>query len=185
MPIAGSIPDRDSTSVYNRALVLYVLGRYEEAEEELTSLIEISPSGAGQRYFLRALARIQLGKMEEAEQDLMIGSGNTWIHTGMLPYAAAKLALSEGDKEAALQLMQYAEASYHNARSPILDAIREELTALDVFPPGRYTITSNGHHRPDPKHCRHTPPDRSLDPPQLWKCELLGNTRCGPVRYRL
>ena len=118
---------------YYRALILYAMGNYQEAEKEINRSIDNSPNYAGYRYYLRALIYIARGKIDEAQQDLDFGSGNTWEQGGLLPYALGKIALAEKDKEGAIQYFQEAEATYFFP-DMILDMIRADLAKLDAAP---------------------------------------------------
>ena len=50
-----TIRGRGYENSWDRALILYAMERYEDAEEEISSTIETDPSGKGNRYYLRAL----------------------------------------------------------------------------------------------------------------------------------
>ena len=129
---AIKITDQMDRSFY-RALILYTMGKYPEAEKEISRTIDINPYYGGYRYYLRGLIYSALGELDKAQQDLDFGSGNTWIQGGLLAYAQGKIALAKNDKESAISYFQEAEATYFY-QDMILDMIRVDLAKLNAKP---------------------------------------------------
>lgn len=55
-----------------RSMILYLMGRNEDALDDLNHLIAEKPSYNGYRYFLRALIHYENGERDLAEEDLML-----------------------------------------------------------------------------------------------------------------
>lgn len=121
------------TRRFERARILYALGRIDDAIADLDYTISKDPYYCGDRYYLRGLLHVEKGDLTEAEEDLFFGMGQTWGRGGFLPYAQGKIALAQGDKESAVQYFQYAESTYYFV-DPILLKIRDDLAALEADP---------------------------------------------------
>ncbi len=117
-----------------RVEILYHLGRVTEALEELDRIIEENPYYGGERYYLRALIHQEMGNTEQARDDLYFGAGNTWEHGGLYPYVQSLLASTEGNDEAAVELLRYAEATMRRYMGPFLERFQQEL-ADQLIPP--------------------------------------------------
>jgi tetratricopeptide (TPR) repeat protein len=119
---------------WDRAVILYHLGRSREALTELDELIAENPDYAGYRYYLRALIHYEEGQIEQALEDLQIGSSNTWSRHSLYPYVWARIELDAGDREVAVDLLRQAEASDSGWYGPMVDRYRRELADLGGEP---------------------------------------------------
>jgi hypothetical protein len=129
---AKKIKDADFFK-YERARILYAMGKYTEAEKEINLSINADPYYRGNRYFLRALIYIEMGDLEKAQQDLDFGAGNMWGEDGLFSYALGKIALAQNDTDRAIKYFQKAEAAYF-FQNTILDLIRADLAKLNAQP---------------------------------------------------
>jgi tetratricopeptide (TPR) repeat protein len=130
---------------WDRAIILYYLGRSSEALAAVDELIAENPDYAGYRYFLRALIHYENGDVEQAEEDLQVGSRNTWSREGLYAYVWARIELDAGNRDSALDLLRYAEASEPVADGPMLERYRRELEGLGSGPMAvtpQFTIAS-------------------------------------------
>jgi tetratricopeptide (TPR) repeat protein len=109
------------------------MGRNQEAIQDLDASIERDPYYCGERYYLRGVLHAETGDLQKAEDDLRFGMGQTWGQGGLLPYGLGKISQAQGDKQAAIQYFQEAEASY-GLPDPILAKIRADLKALGGEP---------------------------------------------------
>ena len=117
-----------------RTMILYHLGRRNDALQVLNELIDECPNYCGNRYYLRSVIYFDLGMKDLAKRDLWTGSGNTWAQTGLNSYMQARFALDDGRREEAIYYFQEALDSifwYHEA---LLPKIRAELVRLGVQP---------------------------------------------------
>ncbi|HCK64725.1 MAG TPA: hypothetical protein DHW49_00535 [Anaerolineae bacterium] len=133
---------------FSHAKVLYSLEKYEEALNTLENSFIIIPNFCGYRYYLRGLIYATIGDIENAEKNLDFGMTQTWSRSGLLPYAQAKIALYNGDKETAISLLQQAEATYH-IQDPMLKLIQTDLEnlgrkRLEIFPPTPFVTPMQG-----------------------------------------
>jgi tetratricopeptide (TPR) repeat protein len=119
---------------WDRAVILYDLGRTREALATLDELITENPDYSGYRYFLRALIHYEDGDIEQAEEDLQVGAGNTWSREGLYAYVWARIELDSGDRDTGLDLLRYAEASDLVTYGPMLERYRRELEELGSEP---------------------------------------------------
>jgi len=123
----------------DRAWILYNLGRLVEARAQLNEMIEKEPDYGGWRYYLRALISYDQGKFDEAQSDLAVGESQTWYREGIYAYLVGRFALADGDKEGAIELLRYAEATLGIiGTGPFGRRIVRELAALGASP---YEIT--------------------------------------------
>ncbi len=120
-------------SRFDRARIFYTMGRLDDALVDLDATISKSPNYCGMRYYLRGLIYAEMGEYDKAQDDLYFGMGQTWERGGLLSYAQGKISLAQGDKEAAIQYFQEAEASYP-IHDPILGMMRNDLEMLDASP---------------------------------------------------
>lgn len=118
---------------FERAKILYALGRNQDAMADLDYSISKDPYYCGNRYYLRGLLHIEAGDIAKAEKDLAFGMGQTWDRGGFLEYAQGKIALAQGDTSAAIQHFQEAEMTYL-LLDPILLKIQSDLDRLGVAP---------------------------------------------------
>jgi len=116
-----------------RARILYVMGRNDDALAELDYTIANDPYYCGERYYLRGLLHAEKGDLDKAQDDLDFGMGQTWGRGGLLSYAQGKIALARGDTETAIQYFQEAEVTYRKL-DPVLTMIQEDLAALGATP---------------------------------------------------
>jgi tetratricopeptide (TPR) repeat protein len=100
---------------YNRALILYILGRVDEAFELINEMLEINPYFHGSRYYLRA--------------------GYTWDHTGLAQYVLAQLAFHDGDDAFGIEALKMAEATMDGVVGDyFIEKWRGELAAMGESP---------------------------------------------------
>lgn len=118
---------------FERAKVLYALGRNDDALADLNHTISTDPYYCGDRYYLRGLIYAEMENLQKAQEDLSFGMGQTWGRGGLLAYAQGKIALVQGNKETAVQYFQDAEATYP-LEDAILAKIRADLASLDGVP---------------------------------------------------
>ncbi len=119
---------------WTKSVILYNMGRLDEALALLNDDIEQSPNYAGYRYFLRAAIYAEQGKLAEAEADIEFGYGQTWGYYGITPYAEGRLALKRNDRATALERFQYAEASMSYEYGPLIKRIQSEIADLGGQP---------------------------------------------------
>ncbi len=117
-----------------RARVLYVLGRMDDALADLDFTLSKDPYYCGGRYYLRGLIYAEKGELDKAQEDLYFGMGQTWARGGELSYAFGKIALAQGDTETAIQYFQEAEATYLFMEDPLLEMMRNDITSLGAAP---------------------------------------------------
>ena len=119
---------------WQRAIILYQLGRTSEALAELNALIDEAPEYEGYRYFLRGLIHYENGDLEQAREDLRVGAGNTWSRGGLYAYVLGRIKIDEGNMDAGLELIRHAEASDLGFYGPMLERFRRELAELGGTP---------------------------------------------------
>jgi tetratricopeptide (TPR) repeat protein len=130
---AIAIWDTERTRL-DRAVILYALGRKQEALDVMDGLIHAQPYFSGGRYFFRALIYYDLGHPDLASQDLETGYQNTWGTTGIAALVRGLMARDAGDRETAVEEMQIAEETLKAIERPFLDRARQELASLGVEP---------------------------------------------------
>lgn len=118
---------------FERAKVLYALGRNEDALADLNHTISTDPYYCGDRYYLRGLIYAEMENVQKAQEDLSFGMAQTWGRGGLLAHAQGKIALVQGNKETAIQYFQDAEATYP-LEDAILAKIRADLANLGGVP---------------------------------------------------
>jgi tetratricopeptide (TPR) repeat protein len=118
---------------FERAKVLFALGRNDDAMADLNHTISTDPYYCGDRYYLRGLIYAEMENLQKAQADLSFGMGQTWGRGGLLAYAQGKIALVQGNNQAALQYFQDAEATYP-LQDAILVKIRTDLKNLSGTP---------------------------------------------------
>jgi tetratricopeptide (TPR) repeat protein len=116
-------------SRFDRARILYAMGRLNDALVDLDYTLAKDPNYCGIRYYLRGLIYAEKGELDKAQDDLYFGIGQTWERGGLLSYAQGKIALAQGDKGSAIQYFQDAETTY-SIHDPILTKIQNDLAAL-------------------------------------------------------
>lgn len=116
-----------------RAIILYGLGRFDEAMQDIENSLSSQPYYSGHRYYFRALMYADRGDTEQAQKDLDFGMTQTWSRGGMLSYVQGKIALAQQRPEDAIILFQEAEATYLD-EGPMLDQIRHDLLSLGGTP---------------------------------------------------
>ena len=119
---------------FTKSVILYNMGRMDEALTLLNDDITQNPYLAGFRYFLRAAIYAEQGKLAEAEGDIEFGYGQTWGHYGIVPYAEGLLALKRNDRATALEKLQYAEATISFDYGPLITRIQREIEKLGGQP---------------------------------------------------
>ena len=122
-----------SVCLCERAMILYGLGRFDEAMEAIEKSLSHQPYYSGDRYYFRALIYADRGNPEQAQKDLDFGMTQTWSRGGMLSYVQGRIALAQNRKEEALLYFQDAEATYLD-EGPMLEQIRQDLIALGGLP---------------------------------------------------
>jgi tetratricopeptide (TPR) repeat protein len=120
---------------YQEAVILYSLGRLDEARLVMDDLISADPYFEGYRYYLRALIHYDQGHPELAEQDLWAGAQNVWgiDHIGAL--VSGLLARDAGREDEAVAQLSWAVASISYTDGPFLDRAVQELRSLGVEAP--------------------------------------------------
>jgi hypothetical protein len=117
-----------------KAQYLILLGHYTEALPLLNEQI-CHCELAGWHYYLRAEIYFNTDKKDLVQDELSNGMMRTWGRGGMLPYVEAQVALDEGRKDDAIQLLQFAEATFTD---PIYNSLRwkiqDQLKAVDTPP---------------------------------------------------
>jgi tetratricopeptide (TPR) repeat protein len=91
-----------------QAVILYQLGRSDEALTILNNLIKATPDNDGYRYYLRAEIYYEQGKIDLAQHDLDTGSWNNWNQSSLRAYVLGRLALDAGNKQKAIEDYQNA-----------------------------------------------------------------------------
>jgi tetratricopeptide (TPR) repeat protein len=117
-----------------KSAYLYQIGRYAESLSLLDELIDTTPGGGGERYYLRAAIYFAQAKYDLAVQNLETGKENTWMRYEMLPYVEGQIALHQGDKETAISLLLYAETTFEPFLSPTRWKVQYQLANLGVKP---------------------------------------------------
>ncbi len=123
---------------FDEAVILYSLGRLDEARAALDDSISANPYFAGYRYYLRALIHFDQGNPGLAEQDLVLGAGNVWGIDQIGALVSGLLARDAGRYDEAVSQLSWAVASLDHVNQAFLDRAVEELRSLGVEPP---TIT--------------------------------------------
>ena len=127
-------PD-DNEYKLEKAKILSYLRRYDEAYDIVNKLITDHPPFGGGRYYLRAWIHYNRGEKDLAAQDLDQGAGETWNHEGLYAYLRARLALDAGQRQEAIRLLQYAEATIIPAYEPaIYKRIQFDMGVLNIQP---------------------------------------------------
>ena len=122
-----------SVCLCERAIILYGLGRFDEAIDTIEKSLSHQPYYNGDRYYFRALIYVDRGNTEQAQRDLDFGITQTWARGGLLAYVQGKIALAQDRKDDALAYFQEAEATYFE-EGPMLEQIRQDLIALGGTP---------------------------------------------------
>lgn len=102
---AGSNPQRK----WLRAVILYQMGKADEAFTQLDDLIQPAADDAGLYYYLRALINYEKGKIDQAKEDLANGSTRTWFQGGLKAYVEGRLALDAGKRAEGIQYLHDAQ----------------------------------------------------------------------------
>lgn len=118
---------------YSLALAFYHLGRTSDALQVLDDTIAEQPYYDGYRYGLRALIQFERGEREQAERDLEWLLKNTWREGGLDAYVRALMALEDGDRERAVDLLRFAEATV-KWDSGFIPRLRRELAQMGETP---------------------------------------------------
>jgi tetratricopeptide (TPR) repeat protein len=129
--------DPQCSFFYLRAEAIYLGGDPANAELELSHIINVCPSFAGYRYYLRALIRQEEGSTELALRDLQLGSISTWDQGGLLPYVQSLIAFEQGDRTAGVELLKQAEMTMDGGHRPFVERFQRELEDLgeDLYRP--------------------------------------------------
>ena len=112
---------------FARAVILYNMGRLDDALAQLNETIEDFRFYCGCRYFLRALIYYEQGHPDMAQADLDFGVGQTWDRAGLLAYMTGRLLIDEGQTEEGWQQIQLAEATLGRNYGPLLNRIRDKI----------------------------------------------------------
>jgi tetratricopeptide (TPR) repeat protein len=127
---------------YTRAMILYGLGKLNDARSILDHLIEEAPTYYGYRYHLRALIHYELGDYALALDDLQMGFMNSWGNGCMPALIQGLMALEEKDPDASVDLFRLSEATCGYTSRPIWDRALDELRALGAEPMTEATTLS-------------------------------------------
>lgn len=123
---------KDSTcrNQINKAIYLIHLGRSDEAYEIVNQSIEQKPNYTGIRYFIRSVIEFDRGEYDKAIEDAYHAEGSSWAHGMYINYILGLNSSRLGNKEEAIEYLQYAEATlYHQMEFAIIRS-REELDKL-------------------------------------------------------
>ncbi len=120
---------------YQDAVILYGLGRLEEARRILDDLILQDPYFSGYRYYLRALILYDQGSPDLAEQDLSVGAQNTWGDYHVAALVSGLCARDAGRIDEAVGEFTRAVASFGGLDRPFLERALRELHDLGVEAP--------------------------------------------------
>jgi len=124
-------PDRE----FKNILLLYNLGREDQALAALDYSIREDPYYRGNRYYLRALIHYDRGDYDKALNDIEFGSGQIWGQAGLASYVLGLLAIREGDLAYGKELLEYAEATLDSTFGPDLrNRIRRDLGLPEIDP---------------------------------------------------
>lgn len=125
----------DLCNIFNRAVVLYSMGRKQDAFNLINEHIEKYPHFSGDRYFLRGLIYYDWGQYENAMDDLMTGEGNTWYRGEIYSYLAAMLSYYYGDTESGDAYLEFAAATMYPTTGPYFhNLIMGQLTSRGLEP---------------------------------------------------
>ncbi len=138
-----SFPER----LYFRALVLYYLGRKQEALNTLDGLIAADPQFHAERYYFRALIEYDLGDLQATTSDLNMGDQYSWNHTQIAAYVRGRMAYDRGDKNEAARDFQVAYSTLGWLYQPCRSDSADKLSALDQ---PTVVATPNGMYNPTP-----------------------------------
>jgi len=120
--------------MFTRAVILYDLGRFSEALDQLDKVYELEPTGNGFRRYLEALIRLEMGDRDAALGALEEGTWNTWKQYGLYSYVQGQDALANGDRQEAIELISLAQATLLRDYGPLLPRMERELSALGATP---------------------------------------------------
>jgi tetratricopeptide (TPR) repeat protein len=113
--------------------ILIGLGQKNKALETIDRCINEYPSFGGYRYYLRSLLHWDRGEKDLARADNITGYGYTWYHGGLFAYMAGLILIDEGEQEAGLEFLKYAESSAREFEGPWLKKrIRASLASLNI-----------------------------------------------------
>jgi tetratricopeptide (TPR) repeat protein len=175
-----------SDRYYLRSMILYQMGRLQEAKDQLDDLIEETPNYYGGRYYWRAAVRAEMGDLAGAQEDLLIGQGNTWGRYSMGAYAGALIAFGQGNQDAGVEDLRYAEASLSRMYGVLLKRVQSQLRQMDVAflePPSRFDVTSTPMATPGPT-ITPRPTLRSTYPPPTSALAIDASVGTGPLVLR-
>lgn len=117
-----------------KAQYLIQLERYDDALSVINETFACCGYLGGYRNYWRAEIYYKMGKMDLVQEDLDNGMRNTWGRGGMLPYVEAQIALGEGRKKDAIQLLQLAEATFDPNFNTLRWRIQKQLAELGAKP---------------------------------------------------
>lgn len=175
----------NSRERFAHAVILYNMGRLDDALAQLNETIEDYPYYCGCRYFLRALIYYEQGKPDLARADLEFGVGETWERAGMLAYMKGRLLIDDGQTEEGWQQIQLAEATLARSYGPLLNRIREEIQqqGLPLLTPEPQTdITATPMPSP-PLRLTPRPPLAAGAPPSTTSLVVDLATGTGPITF--
>jgi tetratricopeptide (TPR) repeat protein len=116
------------------AVILYNAGRQDDALVALDELIERKCRLEGHPYPLRALIYLEKGQADLAMADLQVGAAGSWYQAGLRSYVEGRLALDEGNKQAAVMMLQDALITLYWYHHPLYAQIEAELADLGAGP---------------------------------------------------
>jgi len=127
--------DSSSDRQQERVVILYSLGRLDEALNQFDQNVTDYPDACECRYYLRALVDYELGSPIQAQADLQDAHDDLLVGRGVRAYLLGRLALDAGDTKQAIQWFQKAEAQLTRDYGPILlDRIHQQLDQLGASP---------------------------------------------------
>ncbi|MCE1255771.1 MAG: tetratricopeptide repeat protein, partial [Anaerolineae bacterium] len=127
----GEETDKEYAST---AHYLYLTGKADEAYELLNQSIEKKPNYYGGRYFLRAVIEFDRGEYDAALQDAYLAESNSWALGTISSYIEGLNDARLGNKEKAIEELQYAEATMNVEFYFAIEKAREELKKLNAAP---------------------------------------------------
>ncbi len=160
----------DLCNIFNRTVVLYSMGRKQDAFTLINEHIEKYPNFSGDRYFLRGLIYYDWGQYDNALNDLMTGESNTWYRGEIYSYLAAMLSYYYGDTVSGDAYLEFAAATMYPTTGPYLhNLIKVQMNSrgLEPFSDDSYEIVvtttpfANGTNSPTPSI---PPPPLTLTP---------------------
>jgi tetratricopeptide (TPR) repeat protein len=116
-------------------MILYSLGRLDEALDQFLQNVSDYPDACECRFYVGALIDYALGEPEQAQVDIETAQDDLLSGRGVRAYVLGRLALDAGDKQQAIKWFQEAEAQLTRDYGPtLLSQIKEQLSQLGASP---------------------------------------------------